>query len=101
MNVGGLDDGSGFRVESVAGEGASEVVAAEDVGLETRVAALLLAGFVFGGLFAEGGDFRSRRGWQTETGAEHDLLLGREVDRNEGFACLTPEVRIGYLVRKD
>jgi hypothetical protein len=37
-------------------------ITADDVGLETRVAAILLAGFIFGGLSAEGGDFRSRWG---------------------------------------
>jgi hypothetical protein len=94
VDVGGLDDGSGLCVEAVAGEGAGEVVAAEDVTLESRVAAFFLSGFEFFGLVAEGVDFSGFRHRKAEPGAEHDLFPGRKVNGDKGCARLAPEVRL-------
>ena len=90
VDMGGLDDGGRFGIEAVAGEGAGEIVTAEDIALEAGVAAFLLAGFEFVGIQLHGLDGVGIWNRQAESGAEHDLLLWREVNGDEscpGFAA--------------
>ena len=56
VDVRGLDDGGGFGIEPITGEGAGEVIAAKDVGFKAAVAAFFLAGFGFCGVLLESGD---------------------------------------------
>jgi hypothetical protein len=94
VDVGGLDDGGGFRVEPIAREGAGKIVAAEHVGLKAAVAAFFLTGFEGGGIAPQHCD--GIRVWdrQTKTGAEHNLLSGREVHSDNGAACFAAEVAV-------
>lgn len=100
MNVGGLDDGGCFGVETVTGQGAGEVVAAENVALEAAVPPLFLASLVFGGMSAEGTDFIGARWLKAEAGREHDLFDRGEIDRDQGSANLASEVGIPKAVEE-
>ena len=91
VDVGGLDDGGGFRVEPVAGKGAGEVVAAEHVALEAAVASLFLSGFELVGVQLHGLDGCGIGNRQPEPGAEHDLFARGEVDRNQCLPGLISE----------
>lgn len=94
MDVGGLDDRAGFRVEAIAGEGAGEIVAAEHIALEAAVAAFFLTGFECCGISPQGGDGFRLGSRQTKPGTEHDLFGGREVDADEGAAGFAAEVGV-------
>ena len=94
VDVGGLDDGCGFRVEAIAGEGAGEIVAAEHVALEAAVAPFLLACLELIGVQLHRLNGCGIGNRQAQTGAEHDLFLGREIDGDEGFPGLLAEVGI-------
>lgn len=94
MDMGGLDDGGGFGVESVTGQGTSEVVAAEDITFEATVSSLLLTGLVFYRLLTKHPDFLGARGLQAQAGREHDLFARGKVDHDQGFAGLASKSRI-------
>ncbi len=94
VDVSGLDDGCGFRVEPIAREGAGKIVAAEHVALEAAVAALLLARLELIGVQLHRLNGCGIGNRQAEPGAEHDLFLGREVNGDEGCSGLVAEVGI-------
>ena len=80
VDVTGLDKGGVIGFQAIAGQGAGEVVAEDDVGLEAGVAAFLLAGFELTGVLAEGGDLLGFRKREAELFEEHDLFPRCEVE---------------------
>lgn len=87
VDVTGLDKCGVVGFQAIAGQGAGEVVAEDDVGLEAGVAAFLLAGFELSGVLAEDRDFLGFRKREAELFEEHDLFPRGEVEGGKGEAC--------------